>query len=632
MSDLSMYELEDIIWDDFDRGDDHIVPHPTNDRTRRNSFEGDSSKKPRREPTPVLSNARNLDASISIGQGKAERDSKPLDKKKNIMEKESSSHAPRAIFNASCDGEIVKDMPNLASDDTRMLNNCFKSSYVTSGSEICVDDRVLSGTSAAGDSNSYSYPLTHISQSEDLCFVESNCEDKASSDLLYYGWPDIGNFEDVDKMLRSCDSSFGLGATDNDDELDWFASDHIGGAEEASKMDFRFPCPEPSALKNISPNHDSPDSNNQRSCCISESKDELNYNDQVQRKQSKHQNQTEGKKSGRRIGNDGSFYQISDMESNDTQPSAINKSDQVFTSVGNRQQYRNLELDCFGHMQGNNSYLPPFYPYQTITKPMLSGIKSEHKGLKSSSSKGSSNQVHSIENHCDPSFDGTAAEVDEQKEACSSQGFQSLLIGSPRQMGMMLQSSKGVLVSAEKQAHLSAKDVESQGDVGVQKGISAETGSLNVPEISSISSELDEISLEATSFRQLRQVMEQLDLRTKLCIRDSLYRLARSAEQRHNNPSLSSGATDINDIGGPLIAERTNKCAGFMDIETDTNPIDRSVAHLLFHRPSESPNLPAPSPLNSNVNHGCISVPLVMVEKLACDEETAGESNGKMGN
>lgn len=27
-------------------------------------------------------------------------------------------------------------------------------------------------------------------------------------------------------------------------------------------------------------------------------------------------------------------------------------------------------------------------------------------------------------------------------------------------------------------------------------------------------------------------------------------------------------------------------------METDTNPIDRSVAHLLFHRPSESPNLP----------------------------------------
>lgn len=31
----------------------------------------------------------------------------------------------------------------------------------------------------------------------------------------------------------------------------------------------------------------------------------------------------------------------------------------------------------------------------------------------------------------------------------------------------------------------------------------------------------------------------QLDIRTKLCIRDSLYRLARSAEQRHNCVNLN---------------------------------------------------------------------------------------------
>lgn len=58
----------------------------------------------------------------------------------------------------------------------------------------------------------------------------------------------------------------------------------------------------------------------------------------------------------------------------------------------------------------------------------------------------------------------------------------------------------------------------------------------------------------------------QLDLRTKLCIRDSLYRLARSAEQRHNNPSLSSGATDVNDLGGPLLAERTEKYDPFLSV------------------------------------------------------------------
>lgn len=425
MSDLSMYELEDIVWDDFNQGDDHIVPHSTNARTTRNLFEGDTCKKPRREATSVLSNFSNLDASNTICQGKSERDTKLLNKKKNMMEKQSSSQ----------DVKMVKD----TSDDTRIMSEkCFKSSYVTS---------------AACDDNSYNYPLTHISQSEDLY----NCENKESGDLLYYGWPDIGNLDDVDNMLRSCDSSFGL---DNGEELRWFTSDQIGGGnEDALKMDFKFPCSEPNGLNNnISPDHHA----------------------------------------------------------------------------------------------------------------------SNHGDL--------------MESCGDLSFEGNAAEFDDQK-----QGFQPpLFSGSPKQMGMMFQSSNSVLNSNEDQTHLSKKEL------GIHQ--KTEMGSLNVPEISSISSELDEISLEATSFRQLQQVMKQLDLRTKLCIRDSLYRLATSAEQRHNNPSFSSG-----DIGGPLMAQRSDN--GLMDMETDTNPIDRSVAHLLFHRPSESPN-------SMNVKHGSMKG-----GRVVCEEE-----------
>lgn len=36
----------------------------------------------------------------------------------------------------------------------------------------------------------------------------------------------------------------------------------------------------------------------------------------------------------------------------------------------------------------------------------------------------------------------------------------------------------------------------------------------------------------------------QLDIRTKLCIRDSLYRLARSAEQRHNCANLNENISE----------------------------------------------------------------------------------------
>lgn len=53
----------------------------------------------------------------------------------------------------------------------------------------------------------------------------------------------------------------------------------------------------------------------------------------------------------------------------------------------------------------------------------------------------------------------------------------------------------------------------------------------------------------------------QLDIRTKLCIRDSLYRLARSAEQRHNCANLISGNGDDRDASRALMVQETNKYA-----------------------------------------------------------------------
>ncbi|KAJ6794529.1 protein LNK1-like isoform X2 [Iris pallida] len=96
----------------------------------------------------------------------------------------------------------------------------------------------------------------------------------------------------------------------------------------------------------------------------------------------------------------------------------------------------------------------------------------------------------------------------------------------------------------------------------------------------------DDISFKATSFLQLQDVMHQLDVRTKQCIRDSLYRLARSAHHRHsfsNTNSLIEPNIDLLGIQNTV----ATKSADPVDAETNTNPIDRYIAHLLFHKPSE---------------------------------------------
>ncbi|CAN6859692.1 unnamed protein product [Brassica oleracea] len=62
-----------------------------------------------------------------------------------------------------------------------------------------------------------------------------------------------------------------------------------------------------------------------------------------------------------------------------------------------------------------------------------------------------------------------------------------------------------------------------------------------------------------------------------------LVNLLPTVYQRHNcmNPNGGNRVSHLE-------TGETDKYVGFMDIETDTNPIDRSIAHLLFHRPSDS--------------------------------------------
>ncbi|OMP04060.1 hypothetical protein COLO4_09984, partial [Corchorus olitorius] len=105
---------------------------------------------------------------------------------------------------------------------------------------------------------------------------------------------------------------------------------------------------------------------------------------------------------------------------------------------------------------------------------------------------------------------------------------------------------------------------------------------------STVSVAIDDCSMEDTVLYRLQDVIAKLDVRIRLCIGDSLYRLAQSAMQRHcasDTSSTNKSSRDENEV-----AKEDNKNHNRMsDAETGTNPIDRTVAHLLFHRPLELP-------------------------------------------
>lgn len=207
----------------------------------------------------------------------------------------------------------------------------------------------------------------------------------------------------------------------------------------------------------------------------------------MQKEQSRQQNQSEGNIADQSSGSFG-------LKRNKIQLSSSEESAQVFTSMENQQQNKILGPDSVGYTQ-SSTYM---HPMQTTSGSMITDIKSE-------------NNFCFMESSCDPIFQGNAYEMSGKKKVYHEHAFQHSFSGNQSQSGMMLQTSDYDTVPFQKQFCTSEDKVESQSDMeGVKKGVSAELGLLDGPEGSSISSELDEISLEATSFRQLQQVMEQV--------------------------------------------------------------------------------------------------------------------------
>ncbi|KAL2477478.1 dentin sialophosphoprotein-related [Forsythia ovata] len=675
MSDLCMYQFEDIVWDEYYQSDDHIVPHPGDKRAKEISFQGDSCKKPRCEITGISRSYGDKSAVKHVGQEKEQGElSTSVNRRNTMLEKGSWSRSPHRAFLSPTVRDTIKEASSLTSDNTRISSHGFNSNNIESnGSEVCANDPTLNDKCTADDSNSFSYPLGDISQTDDdLNFFDKNPEGEDSSDLLRYDWPEIGNFEDIDRMFRSCDSTFGLGVGKEDD-LGWFSlDDAIGGSGDMLKSDFKFFCPESKTMENISENHDpsmvnaSYSTNDTRTNAPIQCKDtswssekdesashmssvngstrsdrkeeEIGQNGKIQpkistnnryktgsnrmvnehKKQSKQQNQSQRKRKEQYTEN-GCFNYVSNLPNEVMHLPSGATSHEAFRSMAIQHQQKALVPDscdylqkAFAYVHSDSSHLSD----KTSVHTTPSAIRSENDDLAFLSPREpsyASSQVQFVENSGDPSFQvATIAGIEKREKIDNHRASQSSILDP---------------ISVEKKVHRSGDKFENHSDVeGVSMVIPAELCSSNIQESSSMNSALDDISIETASFQQLQLVTEQLDMKTKLCIRDSLYRLARNAEQRHNHANPNGGCKDERDAG-------TNKCTGFMDMETDTNPVDRSIAHLLFHRPSDSSYVPVNNSFvfrSPSMVHGPITSMPIMDEKSINNEETAAAETEKI--
>ncbi|KAK8617550.1 hypothetical protein V6N13_080460 [Hibiscus sabdariffa] len=549
MSDLCMFELEDNVWDDFEDTDDHIVPRTADEYSAQLKVQGDSKKRSRLEVIGVTGD---------------------------------TEYSPDSVFPTSGDNDSLKEVTTMASDDPRMSSHGLET-----GSDFCSDNLLLVDKCATEDNSDYRFSLNHITAADDdLRFFNNNHEDKENGDLLYYGLGDIGNFEDVDRMFRSCDSTFGLGSFGNEDYLYWLPSSQLAeGSQDALKADAKL-----NSIQEDCPTSRPASAANKDTV----SKDYSTPSEQIspQEKHSK-QHRASGERKDKYLENGGSFTQYDSIKQfADVKHPFTNSSCQLFSSSDLQRNKQNVGSDSVNYIQTNIPYMHLNYRNssdQVSIFPTLPSAKSEnngHSSLKNESSY-ASNQVQSMKSSHGP-FEAPAIITSEKRgKLYYQQDTKTPLNRNAKHANMESERAVCDPITIQNQERQSEQDECRSAVEGVSVVNPAELDSSNARESSCVISPLDEVSLEASGFRQLQQVMEKLDIRTKLCIRDSLYRLARSAEQRHNCSKTKGGIKDDKDedASGSSVADETNKCTGFMDMETDTNPIDRSIAHLLFHRP-----------------------------------------------
>ncbi|XP_041991728.1 protein LNK1-like isoform X2 [Salvia splendens] len=596
--------------------------------------------------------------------------------KVNMLEKNSWSRS--GPFISGLDNELNKEASSLACDSTMPLPHGLKSNNSDlNRSELLKHDAIVNSNTSLVDDSPFSFLIGDANHTgNDNSFFE-HAQNKDSSDLLYGGWSEIENFDDIDRIFRS-DSTLDLGVN-KEDGFSWLSSTdsapYIGGPGDALKSDAKFPFHEPSEVKTISENHDFSNENSLnkfamenapiriKDCsCTPEKSDsytsfltgpdlddrkdgvgnESNANIHTgistrshsragdpagtnkHKKQIKLQSQSEGKVHCPKYGG---HAQISDLQNEIMNRCSGLFSDEDLASAHVQQQPHTPASDsnsCLEnpissiHTKGSHLSDPSSVNLEE------SMVKTETNDFTSISSRDSHHASGQLQQYMDgfpgPPFKETGLVARGQREKLDSYRgnlspeLASLGNGSVAVQAMI--SDPGLVGSYENNCDLQ----------GVSSVTATETDSSYMQESSTMVPNLDDISLEAASFHQLQLVTKQLDLRAKLCIRDSLYRLAQSAEQRRRNSNLNDSFGDERDSGGASEAEGTNRCTTFMDMETDTNPMDRSVAHLLFHRPIDSSTTPSRDSFSfklPNVVHGSAASPPVLANSLESETKVS---------
>lgn len=573
MSDLSSCELENIPWDEFGTSDDHIVPRQSVDQVNECVAPFNGHKKPEFDVVKSVT-IRRPETKIFLQKIEGTHFCTPMKDGKCDMLEGSQPLASESVVPASSNPKFIASKTTLASCDDRIPDECFN------------------GCNLDEDSKANTYiPLDDVLPDPiDLDYFESDNKDKGD-DPMYHDLPDIGYFEDIDRMLR-CDTTFEEGLTGTTDELSWFSSSSntIYGSEVTFESGLQSSSSKLSSLNSSSGHHlvntnwtktDQPTANldKQSNFCYQSYPDWLITNgENLQESTQNNQIGLHLKKTEK------SLYS---PEENKVQhhadhkllPSAV--STQSRSSQHFPKQNHLLEpASTFFHISNQQAEMEYIHPAHQVPCLQTPSVKFECES-DPSAFYNVPDTVINYDPKCMESFANQMYKPPIVTEEKLGKRQRHQLSDTLMPEHQQKQSSFTGKVSTQK-FHGYCQEIGADSRVQNASLVPAlEVDSSVAQSGSFIASVPDDLSVEATSFQQLQDVIEQLDIRTRLCIRDSLYRLARSAKRRHDFTEQNMSVSK--DARGVQCVEAQKKCSEFIDdSETVTNPIDRSIAHLLF--------------------------------------------------
>ncbi|GAV79018.1 hypothetical protein CFOL_v3_22483 [Cephalotus follicularis] len=624
MFDWNDEELTNIIWGDYDEGDDHIVPYQYASEDYHNKKEWSQ------------------DAAINKATERRTTRAKG-DFHGRKLESISKFHADKEI---SPSGLAVESWPKLSSSKAAKTD---KDSFGSEVSNNLAEITKYISTNGAG--------IAELDKDSEK--FQNPQEGKEQVDFVDYSWANIGSFDDLDRILSNDEPIFGNVSLDSADEL-WSSSEDVtnspvksfplatdssslalgalsnpSGHLEIKKEDeqpdgplftlgyMKMNDPASDALQNAHiildhveyPGGKSnptvkeqtdlvtggkvPESNSCLAVEIVATPNDFANKAGRQKKLMKYKKKLEEKSESKLLLDSYGVWTPSGQYLNQLASSVAQNSS---SSVPNQQrQLQGSETLQYQHI-ADPLVSPSAYENLTSTysmMPVLSHIQSrefKHQSLLSGYevSPEISNPVNKSEKAPTNSLAMTPQEKIEKlrrrqqmqamlaiKKQQQKLGHQvtcsdhSVAENCPREY--QIQHVEGAVPDGEDSSALPSRDPYSP---------------LEQDDSNTISVAIDDYSVEETIMYQLQDIISKLDIRIRLCIRDSLFRLAQSAMQRHYARDSSSTNISTMDEEKVVAKEENDSCNRYfkiLDMETDTNPTDRTVAHLLFHRPLDLP-------------------------------------------